>query len=233
MRYLSSPKDAILTHNHPRDPKYSVGMAGDIGMPFSANDIKNAINYDLREIRAVTPHYTFSLRRPSGGWGISASAAAEQWFKSVGTFNNEHRGYVNNPSEKSIRFSRNMRVNVIGQHDAIRKLAKKYGWEYARKKNKMITLQKKIMEKVEIIEAINKILKHHGLVFDEDFTEEEQESLISEYLRKKNRPKNILIFGGMLEWSRLSFRGFEKREKEREKREQQKTQQNNEQTDSD
>gem|GEM_PF-4829085 len=89
------------------------------------------------------------------------------------------------------------------------------------------------MEKVEIIEAINKILKHHGLVFDEDFTEEEQESLISEYLRKKNRPKNILIFGGMLEWSRLSFRGFEKREKEREKREQQKTQQNNEQTDSD
>jgi len=76
------------------------------------------------------------------------------------------------------------------------------------------------MEKAEIIKGINEILAHHGLEFDEDFTEEEQKQLISEYLRRKYRPKNILIFGGMLEWSRLSFRGFEKREKEREKREQ-------------
>lgn len=63
----SIPANTIMTHNHPR----SLGLKGikSIGNSFSADDIASAVKVNAKEIRAVTPTYTFSLKRPKGGWG--------------------------------------------------------------------------------------------------------------------------------------------------------------------
>ena len=62
-------KDNIVTHNHPR----SIGKRGvkSIGSAFSPNDIRLAVRDNAREIRAVTPRYTFSMKRPANGWGMT------------------------------------------------------------------------------------------------------------------------------------------------------------------
>lgn len=61
------PANSILTHNHPR----SLAEKGikRIGNSFSIDDINTAIKTNAKEMRAVTPTYTFSIKRPKGGWG--------------------------------------------------------------------------------------------------------------------------------------------------------------------
>jgi len=49
-------KDAILTHNHP------------LGYSFSDADLNLAESANLLEIRATTPHGTYTLRRGENGW---------------------------------------------------------------------------------------------------------------------------------------------------------------------
>lgn len=63
-------KDAILTHNHPGGWRYSENDIMHIGNSFSVEDIMLAVSQDISEIRAVTPLYTFSMKRPEKGWGI-------------------------------------------------------------------------------------------------------------------------------------------------------------------
>ena len=67
-------KDAIITHNH---PKGSLGdtIAGRVGVILSGADIFTTIAHNASEIRAVTGNYTYSLKRPSKGWGLSESDA--------------------------------------------------------------------------------------------------------------------------------------------------------------
>lgn len=54
------PANSILTHNHPR----SLGTNGirRIGNSFSSDDIRSAIKVNAKEMRAVTPTYTFSVK---------------------------------------------------------------------------------------------------------------------------------------------------------------------------
>ena len=68
---LLKMKDTVMTHNHPRGWKYADGSLGRIGSSFSPEDIILAIKGDLAEIRAVTPLYTFSMKRPEKGWGAT------------------------------------------------------------------------------------------------------------------------------------------------------------------
>lgn len=63
-------KNGILTHNHPLGWRYNENELGRIGNSFSKADLSMAIAHDLAEIRAVTPLYTFSMKRPDKGWGI-------------------------------------------------------------------------------------------------------------------------------------------------------------------
>lgn len=69
------PKDAIHTHNHP----LSLGKSGTeaIGHSFSRADISTAIKSNAKEMRAVTPTYTFSVKRPQGGWGDTKRALSD------------------------------------------------------------------------------------------------------------------------------------------------------------
>jgi hypothetical protein len=68
--------DAIVIHNHPpnrrfrrEDPRYDGGG-------FSRLDLQTAIDGKVAELRAVTEKYLYVLRRPPGGWQVSAEAVA-------------------------------------------------------------------------------------------------------------------------------------------------------------
>lgn len=62
-------KDAIITHSHPNKPK--AGLAGAISNTLSDTDVINAVLWNAKEIRATTPTYTYSMKRPKGGWGAT------------------------------------------------------------------------------------------------------------------------------------------------------------------
>lgn len=113
------PKDAIITHNHPS----SLGAEGimSIGQSFSGDDIIEALKLNLKELRAVTPRYTFSLKRPKGGWGVSKddfvkaySKASSDYWKDAGS---------------SIE-----RVYATRSHVLTRQMAQRFGWNYTKKK---------------------------------------------------------------------------------------------------
>lgn len=122
-------KDAIITHNHPGGWEFAENRLGRVGNSFSADDIVMAIAYDLEEIRAVTPLYTFSMKRPKDGWRINWKEAR----KAYASMKNSVDKYMNVYFDKVGREVENYaRANAICYHLVNRKLAKKYGWEYTK-----------------------------------------------------------------------------------------------------
>lgn len=136
-------KDSILTHNHPyvgnKGRRLYGTLAGRIGTPFSDTDIQNAVEYNLKEVRAVTPTYTYSMRRPKGGWGNQ-----QEIMRALSSYRSKLNSQVNRYYE-SQRHSVNSyqrihelsdRANVGIQNSALKELAKQFGWEFTRKKVK-------------------------------------------------------------------------------------------------
>ena len=66
---IAKLEDSVFTHNHP-SALWQTGIRA-IGTSFSHQDLTFAVNANLKEIRAVTPTYTFSIKRPKNGWGVS------------------------------------------------------------------------------------------------------------------------------------------------------------------
>lgn len=133
---LMKSKNAILTHNHP-NAEMGGTMAARIGLPFSDKDVENAIKYNQKEVRAVTPNYTYSLRRPKDGWGNDDQkqkiyAALRRW---------DARRIANYNSYKSLRGTRSNyretfdRGNVGGQWSAWKQFMKETGLTVTRRKN--------------------------------------------------------------------------------------------------
>ncbi|MBI4493277.1 MAG: hypothetical protein HY690_10865 [Chloroflexi bacterium] len=61
-------RDTVLTHNHPRGLSYPTGDPRAQGNSFSLSDLELATRAQVAEIRAVTPVWRHSMRRPSTGW---------------------------------------------------------------------------------------------------------------------------------------------------------------------
>ena len=137
------PQDAVLTHNHPGEedrPVYNregrrigvegggQGMGARIGSSITGDDIRVAIKSNAKEVRAVTPYYTFSIRRPEGGWGVNADGFLREWYNEVRRYRNDNYTYARSGREQLGRF------NAMMAHKATRKLAKKYGMTYTRRK---------------------------------------------------------------------------------------------------
>lgn len=129
--------NGVLTHNHPSN---NVGIAGRVGVPLSGADIKLAAKYNLSEVRAVTPNYTFSIRRPAGGWKVNPDVLNAE-FNSIA--NREARGMAGTTTQllqRSGGITRldadiyNNRVNTLASHRAIQELARKYGFTYTRRR---------------------------------------------------------------------------------------------------
>ena len=86
---------------------------------------------NAKEIRAVTPTYTFSMKRPKGGWGVSVkdfSAAYDKIYKSV---YNELQSYVDRQRYGAAAADRAQATHF---HKVMTKLANKYGRIYTKKK---------------------------------------------------------------------------------------------------
>lgn len=125
-------KDAILTHNHPGGWKFDENRLGRVGNSFSADDIVMAIAYDLEEIRAVTPLYTFSMKRPKDGWGINWKEARKSFASAKSSVDKYMNAYFDKVGREVENYAR---ANAICYHLVNRKLAKKYGWEYTKTKD--------------------------------------------------------------------------------------------------
>ena len=137
------PRDAVLTHNHPSaydEPVYVNGLrvgvsGGGTGMgarmvtSISGDDVRLAIRTNAKEVRAVSPTYTYSIRRPRGGWGnVSPEEIQREWYDEARRFQLENLSYARSGREQLGRF------NAVLSHAVTRKLANKYGWTYTRRK---------------------------------------------------------------------------------------------------
>lgn len=121
-------KDCIFTHNHPRgwqEPEKSLGR---IGNSFSPADMYLAIAHNVSEIRAVTPNYTFAMKRPEEGWGITIS----KFEKLVNRENNKLR------AEFTARINNNTlsptMASVVHYHILWKRISEKMGWSYTKAK---------------------------------------------------------------------------------------------------
>lgn len=135
-------KDAVLTHNHPGKSLHDT-IAGRIGRSFSGADIRTAVMQNASEIRAVTGNYTYSIKRPKGGWGINSRKEADNAAREI---TRKHQGYYNEYSRQAKQdyYMRRIgkkevlekydRADVVGVNRALREVAKKYGWDYSRKR---------------------------------------------------------------------------------------------------
>ena len=124
------PENSIIIHNHPR----SLGASGilRIGNSFSATDLMTAVRRNAKEMRAVTPTYTFSMKRPKGGWKATPEEVRSAFNRIHWQTQDEFIRYVGKRgnSEAAIR-----RATVMHYHRVNQRLAKEFGWNYT-KKNK-------------------------------------------------------------------------------------------------
>ena len=122
-------KDTIFTHNHPGGWKKEEGTIGRIGASFSRQDITFAISNDVAEIRAVTPTYTFVLKRPEKGWGISYIDANNSYLSMESKVMSELSKIIEKSgySDESMR-----RANILHNHLIMKRFAKKHHLEYGK-----------------------------------------------------------------------------------------------------
>lgn len=131
---LVKSKDAIMTHNHPNADMGGT-MAARVGLPFSGTDLERAITYDQKEIRAVTPNYTYSIRRPKGGWGDKSTImkAIREWDRDR---LENYYSYKNSSARRNSSINETAdRGNVGGQWAAWKKFMKKTGITVTRRKS--------------------------------------------------------------------------------------------------
>ena len=121
--------DLIMTHNHPS----ALGERGymRIGHSFSMEDMLIAMKHKAKEMRAVTPEYTFSFKRPKGGWGATQAAVRRAYDRAISRVTSEGQAYSDR-----IGYSNtvNNRYTVTFWHKVNKLVAKEFGWNYSKKK---------------------------------------------------------------------------------------------------
>lgn len=125
-------KNAIFTHNHPRGWAADEKRWAHIGNSFSIDDIALAVFNDLAEIRAVTPLYTFSMKRPESGWGKFKD------LKSFRTSMNRQNKIIREELMKAVEneYITPEQAGIIHYHLLWKRVAKKQGWNYSKRKTR-------------------------------------------------------------------------------------------------
>lgn len=131
------PENGVLTHIHPITENVARGsdFYRSIGSPFSMQDLRFAADHNLAEIRAVTPNYTFSFRRPAGGWP-DYSSFEKNANAIIRRRKKEGRNYYEESWEGRYGDQRLGRINITIYHRAAQDLAKLTGATYTRSRNK-------------------------------------------------------------------------------------------------
>lgn len=122
-------KNAVMTHNHPSGWSYPEKSIRRIGNSFSEDDILLAVQWDLSEIRAVTPNYTFVLKRPEKGWGITPDDFHKTYKSVEKLIKEEGYAYVDKMDYTELSCDR---AGIVHFHKLNRKLAEMFGWEYSK-----------------------------------------------------------------------------------------------------
>jgi hypothetical protein len=123
-------KDNVIIHNHPSALERK-GIER-IGTSFSIQDIHTAVTSDAKEIRAVTTTYVFSLKRPRKGWGKFSKVRKEYKKAEIETRSELERYIRQYKGSKNTAYAR---ANVLHTNLIVKKVAKKFGWEYSHKKH--------------------------------------------------------------------------------------------------
>lgn len=122
-------KDRIVTHSHPSTDRLNTDVT------LSPDDMYFAAYNNVKEMRAVTRHYTYSLKRPTKGWGVKSTDAGlahmkATYEKAYAKVFESHKKYVENYkgdlSQASYRTHR-----LIG-HQVNKEFAKMMGWKYTK-----------------------------------------------------------------------------------------------------
>lgn len=122
-------KNTVMTHNHPSGWSYPEKSVRRIGNSFSEDDILMAVRWDLSEMRAVTPNYTFVLKRPEKGWGVTPDDFREVYKSVDKSIREEGDAYVD---KMGYTESSCDRAGIVHFHKLNRRLAKMFGWEYSK-----------------------------------------------------------------------------------------------------
>ena len=110
-------RDKIVTHNHPS------------GASFSHQDIEGMVANNMKEMRIAGKEYTFSIKRPKGGWGATPANAGAI----VQHYDSQAR--VKFSKQKTNDVATNRKLWIKYSTEATRKVAKYYGWDFSVKKN--------------------------------------------------------------------------------------------------
>lgn len=125
-------KNTIMTHNHPSGWAYPENSVRRIGNSFSEDDILMAVRYDLAEMRAVTPNYTFVLKRPEKGWGVTPEDFHETYMSVYNLIMEEGDAYVDKMEYSE---SACARAAIVHFHKLNKRLSKMFGWEYSKRRD--------------------------------------------------------------------------------------------------
>lgn len=129
---MSLVKDSVFTHNHPRGWASKENTLGRIGNSFSKEDILLAISGDAAEIRAVTPTYTFSMKRPQDGWVYSTGVLS----KAIDAENKKVHSILSELIKKLNYNERDIeRAQALHWHLVMKNIAKRYGFIYSKTKS--------------------------------------------------------------------------------------------------
>lgn len=123
-------KDMVVTHNHPSGWSYPERSVLRIGNSFSLADISFAVGNNLSEIRAVTPNYTFILKRPDSGWGITIEDLEKE------TYQLDAEILKDNADRLHKGIATVNQVAITHSHRLCKEISKKYGWEYSKSKTR-------------------------------------------------------------------------------------------------
>jgi hypothetical protein len=129
-------KDCVFTHNHPSGWNAKEGTIGRIGNSFSIQDISFAIGNDVAEIRAVTPTYTFVMKRPTNGWGMGVANLKKEYNQIEAEIRKNTNKAVYGASTRQEMELAADRANASFFHLVWKKFSKKHGIEYNKKKTK-------------------------------------------------------------------------------------------------
>lgn len=125
---LMTGKNLVLTHNHPleRANRYQIGSS------FSPDDFGMAVRTNAREVRAVTERYTFSVKRPQSGWGVTRDELKLKAWSIETRVISDLEVYIKNyKGDKNVARGR---AEELAGHLITKELSKLYGWKYKRTK---------------------------------------------------------------------------------------------------
>ena len=138
--------NAIITHNHPTGVMGD-NLAGRVNNTLSNTDMNSAILINAKGIRVrIQGGYKYSVERKGDSWGVSSDTFKRELYNLARKNINETYSKIRPMIERKLRNSKsiseyndivatyNARMNVAGQHQAMKELAKKYGFIYTRGK---------------------------------------------------------------------------------------------------